>query len=284
MLDISVVVCARNAARTLDACLRSIQRSGPVEIIVIDNGSVDDTAGIARTYTESVYPCEASGLAALRQFGLEKATRPYVSFIDSDVILPESTLSCMLKELVEQRWAGIHAQVKCAVAKTYWQRAEDNHFDITFNRPGERDSLITMAGIFRKDVILQYGFDPFFTGASEDGDLFLRVRRDGHTLGISSAFVYHEHRPDMLGFLRQRYGYGKGSARYFWKHRSAKALFGPSLMAGYGCLACLRQKSPKLLPYYLTWSLAANAGLMRGLWGLVFGRTVRQVVQSPEKA
>lgn len=277
MRDVSVVVCARNAASTLDACLQSIQRSGPAEIIVIDNRSTDDTALIACLYTDRVYWCDAEGMARVRQFGLEKAGRPYISFIDSDVVLPEGTLACMMMELIERGWAGIHAQIRAASLDTYWEWAEDRHFDLHFNREGERDSPGTGAGIFRRDILLDHGFDPFFIASSEDGDLFHRIRRDGHKLGISSAYVYHHHRAHTRGFMRQRYGYGQGSARFFWKYRSFKALLGPSMMAGYGCLACLRERSPRLLPYYLAWSLAGNAGLMRGLWELAITRGGKRV-------
>lgn len=270
-MEMSVVVCARNAGKTIRECLESVRRSCPAEIIVIDGNSTDDTATVAREYTDKVFSDEGRGIAYARQLGAEKATGGYVCYVDSDVVLPEGTLPLMAREMESHGYAGIHAQVLSTENGTYWQWAEDQHFRMRFNKEGEREMLGAITVMYRRNTILRYQFDPAFSffGAPEDGDFCHRLRKDGHRLGISSAVVYHQHRASAREFVRQRMCYGKGSAQAFWKHRSVKHLAGPSLMVPFGILVCFRTRSLRMLPYYLVWSVSGNIGLVSRLCQLV---------------
>lgn len=263
MNEVSVVICARNAARTIDECLRSVEANSPAEIIIIDDGSTDDTIEIASRYTEKIYLTQGKGQAYRRQFGAEKAAGEYIAYVDSDVVLSENCLQIMLQELKEKGYVGIHAQVIGRDNKTYWERAEDQHFRMKFNREGERSAIPTMAAIYNRSAILKYKFDPHFSffGAPEDGELCYRLRRDGHKLGVSSAFVYHQHRASAKAFIKQRISYGRGNALYFWRHPSPMALLGASLLIPFGIYACLRKRSLKMLPYYFVWSVSRNIGM-----------------------
>src|SRR6266540_3743168 len=69
MLDVSVVVPVRNAERLLDACLASIARSRPRELIVVDGRSTDSTGEIAWRYTQRLLSDEGRGLPVARLLG-----------------------------------------------------------------------------------------------------------------------------------------------------------------------------------------------------------------------
>ncbi len=71
MLDVSVVVPVRNAERLLDACLASIARSRPRELIVVDGKSTDSTGEIARRYTQRLLSDEGRGLPVARLLGAQ---------------------------------------------------------------------------------------------------------------------------------------------------------------------------------------------------------------------
>lgn len=267
-LDVSVIVCAKNAGKTIERCLESIKSNNPSEIIVVDDSSTDNTVEIARRYTEEIYFNEGKGLAYARQLGADKSSGSHVFYVDSDVILTGNSLQEMMSEMEGRGYAGINAQIVSFETTNYWEWAEDQHFRMMFNKEGERASISTMAAIYKRDTILHYKFDPFFTGAGEDSDLCYRLRRDGFVLGVSSAFAYHQHRASAKSFIRQRIWYGRGRARFFWKHRSALALFGGLLMVPFGALACIRNRSPKIFPYYLAWSVASDIGMVRELVAL----------------
>jgi glycosyltransferase involved in cell wall biosynthesis len=280
-LAISVVICAKNAAGTIGQCLDSVRRNEPSEIVVVDGGSVDGTVQIARKYTDRIYDDKGNGLAYARHLGAEHASGSHVFYVDSDVILPEGCLQTMMDEMKTRGYCGIHAQVIGFKEESYWAWAEGQHFRARFNKEGEAKSIGTIACIYRRDTILKYGFDPFFVNAAEDADLCYRVRRNGLRLGKSSAFIYHQHRATLSSFIKQRVSYGRGNARFFWKHKAAIALMGPTLMIPFGILMCVRSRSLRIFPYYLVWSVAGTYGMLRELGTLMFGRLRSSMLRQP---
>ena len=282
-MNLSVVVCAKNSEKTIRDCLESVKSNNPTEMVVIDGNSTDSTVQIAHEFTEKVFSDEGKGMGYARQLGAQQATADYVSYVDSDVVLPEGALATMLKEMQEGGYSGIHAQVASLQRQSYWEWAEDQHFRMRFNKEGERESLGAIAVIYKRDIILKYGFDPSFDffGAPEDGDLSYRLRRDGHRLGVSSAIVYHQHRADARSFVKQRIAYGKGNALFFWRHKSIRYLVGPLLMIPFGILVCLRRKSPRMLPYYAVWSLCGNIGLITQLGRLMLSKLTPRLSGKP---
>jgi len=276
-LDVSVVVCAKNAERTIEECLESVRMNNPFEIIVIDDGSTDKTAEISRKFTSHIYSNDGGGLPRARQLGAEMASGSYIFYVDSDVILTKDCLQTMMREMKANGYSGIHAQVLGAEDGGYWGWAEDQRFRMRFNRVGEAPYIATMAAIFERDVILKYQFDPFFTMSVEDGDLCYRLRKAHFKFGISSAFVYHRHRATAAAFIKQRVRYGKGSARFFWKHRSLVSLLGASAQLPFGIFVCIKQRSVRMLPYYLVWSTVGTYGTLTEIATLTFRKLVPDI-------
>jgi glycosyltransferase involved in cell wall biosynthesis len=269
-VDISVIVCARNAEKTIEACLKSVEGNQPSEIILIDGNSTDGTVQIASKHTDRIYSDEGKGLAYARQLGAQKASSKYIAYVDSDVVLTSNCLQKMLEELQEKGYAGIHAQVVSLSNDNYWEWAEDQHVRMMFNRVGERKWIGNIAAIFRRQSVIENPFDPFFVGAGEDKNLSLNLRRKGLKLGISSAYVYHRHRTSAGGFIKQRFWYGKGGSRFLWKYKRIAQLVHPSLMIPFGIFVCLRKRSLKMLLYYIVWSVSSNIGMATGVAQLAF--------------
>lgn len=89
--DISFVVPARDEAARIGACVDALRRQGEsarVEVIVVDNGSSDDTAAIASAHGARVVHEPRPGLAHARQAGLMAAHAPILVFVDADTLLP----------------------------------------------------------------------------------------------------------------------------------------------------------------------------------------------------
>ena len=90
---LSVIVPCHDIARYLDRCLRSLRDQDlgaeEYEVIVIDDGSTDDSLRIAREHEASdpritVHSQSNKGLSAARNAGLDRATGAYVYFVDGD--------------------------------------------------------------------------------------------------------------------------------------------------------------------------------------------------------
>lgn len=90
MIKVSIVVPIYNAEKYLRQCLDSIvnQTLKDIEIILIDDGSTDNSAEICKEYLEDTrvryFYKENEGLAAARQDGIERAQGEYIGFVDSD--------------------------------------------------------------------------------------------------------------------------------------------------------------------------------------------------------
>ena len=104
-MKISIIIPAYNAGATLREALDSVQAQNhaPHEVIVVDDGSTDDTADIARTYQE-VLPLVLvqqanAGLGAARNAGMEKATGEALAFLDADDVWGANKLGIAVRYL-----------------------------------------------------------------------------------------------------------------------------------------------------------------------------------------
>ena len=101
MIKVSVIVPIYNAEKYLKQCLDSVvnQTLKDIEIILIDDGSVDGSADICKSYLSdprvSYYHKENEGLAAARDDGMMRATGEYIGFVDSDDWLELNTYEKM---------------------------------------------------------------------------------------------------------------------------------------------------------------------------------------------
>ncbi len=96
---ISVIVPCYNGAAFLAQALDSIlaQTCRPLEIILIDDGSTDESATLARRYDAVRYAYqEHAGLGAALNHGIELATGAYVAFLDADDVWIETKLASQM--------------------------------------------------------------------------------------------------------------------------------------------------------------------------------------------
>lgn len=105
---ISVIIPAYNVGKYIEECIFSLvnQTYKDIEIIIVDDGSTDNTREIIRGF-EIEYPyikCYDqvnSGVSVARNFGLQKATGDYIIFVDPDDYLDEKMLEHMYEKMME---------------------------------------------------------------------------------------------------------------------------------------------------------------------------------------
>ncbi|MAH39167.1 MAG: hypothetical protein CL873_01330 [Dehalococcoidales bacterium] len=278
-LPISVVICVMNGEKTLESCLQSITDNNPTEIIIMDGASTDRTLEIGQKYTNKIYVSH-QGMGYRFQRGTDLATEDYVAYIDSDVVVPPGTLETMLAELSNSDYAAIHAQILAGQISNHWEWARQEDIRIQYNHPGKTvRGIPTMTALWKKDIVLKYKFDPFFTGAFVDGDICHEVVAAGYKFGCSEAVTYHYHRSSLTALMKQRYWHGQGGGRFIWKHKFFWGWVNMLFPVGpLHLISCIINRKPHLLPYIVVCDGSLWAGTIVELWRLLRNRLLgRQV-------
>jgi glycosyltransferase involved in cell wall biosynthesis len=204
---ISIIIPAYNAAQTLPLCLAALHRQTlpPDEIIVVDDGSEDQTIKVARENGVQVLEQPHQGPAAARNRGINNARCDIVLFIDADCEPVTEWVAEMLKPFSNPGVVGVkgsyRTRQKECVALLVQCEFEDR-YDRLEQLP-TIDFIDTYAAGFRIAVLRDKGgFVPFFT-QNEDVELSYRLADAGCRLIFNrQAVVYHQHPSTWCTYLR----------------------------------------------------------------------------------
>jgi glycosyltransferase involved in cell wall biosynthesis len=264
LLDVTVVVPARNAELMLSACLASVCAEQPRELIVVDGRSTDSTVDIARAYGATVISDEGRGLPVARELGARAATSRRVALIDADVVVPHGALASLLAEFEAGGFTALQAGQHSVGGPGYWGRALAHH-----HRTGRsRRWFGVVATIFERDALLEHGFDPSFL-SGEDIELRRRLRRAGVKVGVSrDTFVEHRFE-DGFEFARKQWiADGRGLRRVWDKEgwRGLLVLGLPLTAAVRGVLLSIGRLQLQWVPYYGCYLVFNYVGMFGRRW------------------
>jgi len=215
----SVVVCSYNGARTIGETLAGLEKLDypDYEVIVVDDGSPDDTSLIAKRHPVRLIRTENRGLSSARNTGMEAATGEFVAYIDDDAYPDPHWLTYLAASFERTGYA--------AMGGPNLAPPNDGMMaDCVANAPGGPVHVLLADEIaehlpgcniaFRKDCLMAIGgFDPTFRVAGDDVDVCWRLQERGWTLGFSpAAMVWHHRRNSMRRYLKQQQGYAKAEA------------------------------------------------------------------------
>jgi len=106
MAEISVIIPAYNCSKYLECCLSSIQAQAfrDFEVIIIDDGSTDDTAAVALSFAQKdaafkLTRTKNAGVSSARNLGLSLSTGKYITFVDADDFLPPNSLQTLYSSI-----------------------------------------------------------------------------------------------------------------------------------------------------------------------------------------
>jgi len=216
---VSAIVCSRNGAGTLRNCLEGLAELEypDYEVIVVDDGSTDETAEIGRAFGVRVVEIEHSGLSAARNAGLQAATGELVAYLDDDCRPDPQWLTYLAATFVATPHVGVGGpnvppEDATPMARSVASAPGGPIHVLISDREAEHIPGCNMA--FRRDALLEIGgFDPQFWVAGDDVDVCWRLQERGWTLGFSpAAMVWHQRRDSMRSYYRQQRGYGRAEA------------------------------------------------------------------------
>jgi GT2 family glycosyltransferase len=232
---ISIVVCSFNGSRTINECLQAISkiRYPNFEVIVVDDGSTDNTAAIAAQYDVRLVCTPNHGLSHARNIGWQSANGEIVAYIDDDAYPDPDWLDYLAERFRTHDYAGVGGPnipprgdgfIAACVANAPGGPA---HVLLT-DTEAEHLPGCNMA-FLRSALEAVGGFDVQFRTAGDDVDMCWRLQQHGCKLGFSpSAQVWHHRRNSLRKFWRQQKGYGKAEAllekKWPQKYNSARHL------------------------------------------------------------
>ncbi len=237
---VSVVVCAYNEERTLEACLESLRRLRypDYEVLVVDDGSTDATRAIAERFPEfGLVSQENRGLSAARNVGIRVTRGEIVAFTDADCEVDPDWLGFLVARLLEDDFAGVGGP-NLPPPEDGWVA------EVVARSPGGPTHVLLSdveaehipgcnMAFWRHRLAEIDGFDPRFRVAGDDVDVCWRLQDAGHRLGFApAALVWHRRRHTVAAYLRQQQGYGRAEAKLSLKHPGRFNLYGQSRWCG----------------------------------------------------
>ena len=208
---VSVVIPVYNAAAYLPACLESVRRldPAPLECIVVDDGSTDDSVAIAERAGFPVIACRLRrGPAAARNVAARVARGEILLFVDSDVVLPSGALTRIQARFAEEpARAAVIGSYDCEPGSPDFLSQYRNilHCYIHQSSQPRTCTFWTGCGAIRAEIFRALGgFSESYTGpAVEDMELGLRLRRDGRAIWLDKGLcVKHLKRMSFGGIVK----------------------------------------------------------------------------------
>ena len=219
-MSVSIIVPTFNGASRIGNCLNALLEQTlecDSEILVVNDGSTDDTADIIARYSRvRLINQPNAGPAAARNRGADEAKGAIILFTDDDCVPAPNWLAAMVEPFSDPNVIGVKGVYRTCqrslIARFVQVEYEDRYRLMTDLR--SIDFIDTYSAGFRLDYFLQMnGYDTSFPVAcAEDAELSYRMSARGWILKfVPSAIVYHTHPDTLWRYLKKKYKFA------FWR-------------------------------------------------------------------
>jgi glycosyl transferase family 2 len=225
---ISVVIPVRNGERWLSDVLAAILEEThglPAEIIVVDDGSTDDTRAILAPLVARgrvrVLDGAKIGAAAALNLGIRHARYDVIAQIDQDVIVERGWLARVLAPLAERGVAASQGWYRTPRDASVWARVMGLDLEQRYRRLGARylDHVCTGNTAYDADALHAIALFDESLGYGYDNDVSYRLAAAGYRLAFArDARATHRWRDGFFAYVRQQYGVGYGRLDVIGKH------------------------------------------------------------------
>ncbi len=203
----SVIIPTYNSEDTIGMCLAALYNQSinkdEYEIILVDDGSTDNTKNIVKDFPVRYCYQENSGPASARNKGAGLAKGEIILFTDADCVPDYNWISEMIKPFKDPEVVavkGAYRTLQDSIVARFAQLEFEERFEM-LKKMGSIDMIDTYSAAFKKGVFLKMGgFDTGFPVANnEDTELSYRMSKEGFKMVFNpDAVVCHLKHPDSI--------------------------------------------------------------------------------------
>lgn len=229
---VSILVPAYNEGKVIGKTIKSLLRSQypDFEIIVIDDGSTDETRKVALSFQSSgkvrVLTKENGGKASALNAGLAAALGEIIVTLDGDTIFTPTTVRQLVRHFADPSIGAVAGVIKVGNRSnilTKWQALEYiSGIAVDRQAQGIMQAIAIVPGAcsaWRKSAIIEAGGHSSATLA-EDCDLTLAIQKAGYRIVQEMHAIAYTEAPDSLrALMKQRFRWTFGNMQSLWKHR-----------------------------------------------------------------
>jgi lipopolysaccharide/colanic/teichoic acid biosynthesis glycosyltransferase/glycosyltransferase involved in cell wall biosynthesis len=209
---ISVVVPAFNAANTISECVESLKNQtlspSDYEIIVVDNGSSDNTVELAGSAGAKVLSASTKGAAAARNVGLNAAIGNIICFTDADCFPNQDWIYQITSSFTDPNITGckgVYATRQTKLVARFVQVEYEDKYDL-LKKQRYIDFIDTYSAAYRRDVLLSNGGFEERIRYVEDQELSFRLAARGYRMVFQPlAGVYHKHSDTLKAYIIKKF-------------------------------------------------------------------------------
>ncbi len=208
---VTVYIPCFNAAEYIERCLKAVlKQSYPIEeILVIDDGSVDETSKLALKFPVKLIKHKTNkGLAAVRNTAVKSSNGEFIAAVDADCVVDEKWLENLMNSFISPKVGGVGGRMLERKTKHIIDSWRAVHMKQEWGEK-KTSSIRFLFGsntVFRKKCILNSGgYNEKYATNYEDVDISKKVKRLGYSLVyVPEALVYHT-KKDSLSSLFSAY-------------------------------------------------------------------------------
>jgi peptidoglycan-N-acetylglucosamine deacetylase len=232
---VSVIVPAHNEAKVIVKTIHSLlaqEYHGPLDVVVVDDGSPDDTGAIAAAAFADdprvrVFVKPNGGKASALNYGIARASGAIMICLDADTVFEPQTIAELVQPLRDPAVGAVAGNAKVGNRinlVTRWQALEYVTSQNVDRRAFDLLNCITVVpgavGAWRREAVQQAGGFTHDTLA-EDQDATIALRRAGWRVAYADRAIAWTEAPDTFAALvRQRFRWSFGTLQCAWKHRA----------------------------------------------------------------
>lgn len=241
---VSIIIAAYNEGKVIASTVQSVLDTaypGDIELVIVDDGSTDDTAAIVRGLAETEprihFLCQPNGgkSQALRN-AIAQAQHEIIVFLDADTRFERSTIGFLIAPLADPKVGAVSGHARVGNLRRFVARCQSLEYTCGFNLDRRAYAVwncITVApgavSSMRRSTLEAAGGICHDTLA-EDTDLTLCLHRSGYRVAYAHNAIAWTEAPETLRALaKQRFRWAFGTLQCLWKH--ADLLFHPGFKA-----------------------------------------------------